>query len=61
MNLSSFICPCLGLKVCTKDVSVFQPEGLKVFIKGTFAFHPDHTDLGVMDCAALRGRGGGTE
>ena len=28
-----------------KGVSVFQPEGLKVCLKGTSAFQQDHTEL----------------
>ena len=33
------------LNVCIKDVSVFQPVGLKVY--GVSIFQPDHTDLGL--------------
>jgi hypothetical protein len=33
----------LGLKVCTKAESIFQPEGLKIC--GMSAFQPDHTNI----------------
>lgn len=36
---------CLGLKVYTKIIFVFQPEELKVC--SIFAFRQNHTDLGT--------------
>jgi hypothetical protein len=45
----SIRCHCLGLKVCTKDICIFQPERLKVYTKGMTVFQPNHTRLGSLD------------
>ena len=52
-------CQCLGLKVCAKGVSVFQPQGFRLCAKGVVniparvlkvctkvvsEFHPVHTE-----------------
>jgi hypothetical protein len=44
------------LKVCTKDMSVFQPERLKVC--GTSAFQLDHTDLDLCMWSLARAEKG---
>jgi hypothetical protein len=53
-----FVCPsigyhCLGLQVCTKVMSVFQPRGSKMCTKGVPIFNPEGLEVWLVDSSQI--------